>query len=107
MSAVSAGAGTYSAVGGETGRGTTGGVGVGAGGTNGAAGVVAFDSTVFSCNRNQPPDCSKAAPSIAELWPPNHKFVGINVLGVTDADGDPITITIDSIRQDEVVAGNL
>jgi hypothetical protein len=50
---------------------------------------------------NEPPDCSAAAPSIASIWPPNHKFVAIDVLGVTDPDGDPITITIDSIRQDE------
>jgi len=52
---------------------------------------------------NQPPDCSQASPSIDTIWPPNHKFVAINVIGVTDPDGDPITITIDSIYQDEPV----
>ena len=52
---------------------------------------------------NEPPDCSAAAPSIAELWPPNHKFVPITITGVTDPDGDPVTITIDSIHQDEPV----
>ena len=54
---------------------------------------------------NQPPDCSSAAPSAASLWPPNHKFVPINVNGVTDPDGDEVTITIDSIMQDEPVNG--
>jgi hypothetical protein len=37
------------------------------------------------------------------IWPPNHKFVAVDVLGVTDPDGDPITITIDTIFQDEPV----
>ena len=52
---------------------------------------------------NEPPDCSNAAASSDTLWPPNHKMVSINVVGVTDPDGDPITITIDSIFQDEPV----
>ena len=52
---------------------------------------------------NQAPDCSAAVASIDTIWPPNHKFVSISVLGVTDLDGDPVTITIDSIFQDEPV----
>jgi hypothetical protein len=52
---------------------------------------------------NCPPDCSNAAPSVATLWPPNHQFVPIAITGVTDPDGDPVTITIDSIFQDEPV----
>jgi hypothetical protein len=50
---------------------------------------------------NRPPDCSAVSPSIDLLWPANHKFVDIEVLGVTDPEGDTITITIDSIFQDE------
>ena len=50
---------------------------------------------------NNPPHCEAAAPSIAELWPPNHKMVNINVQGVTDPDGDPLTIKITQITQDE------
>lgn len=50
---------------------------------------------------NKPGDCSTAVPSIGTIWPPNHQFVDVKILGVTDPDGDPITITIDSIRQDE------
>jgi hypothetical protein len=54
---------------------------------------------------NEAPDCSNAGPSIGTItiWPPNHKFVAIEVLGVTDPDGDPVSITIDSIYQDEPV----
>jgi hypothetical protein len=52
---------------------------------------------------NRPLVCSDAAPSVATLWPTNHRFVAIDVLGVTDPEGDPIAITIDSILQDEPV----
>ena len=52
---------------------------------------------------NQPPVCSAAAPSITEIWPPNHNWVDINVLGVTDPEIDDIEITIDTIKQDEPV----
>jgi Bacterial Ig domain len=56
---------------------------------------------------NRPPDCSHAAPSVTTLlWPPNGRFVPVNVLGVTDPDGDPVTITVTSIRQDEPTGSN-
>jgi hypothetical protein len=53
---------------------------------------------------NQPPVCDNATPS-NDLWSPNHKLVSVSVLGVTDPDGDPVTITIDSVYQDEVLNG--
>ncbi|MEW6321519.1 MAG: Ig-like domain-containing protein [Acidobacteriota bacterium] len=49
---------------------------------------------------NDVPVCSAAAPSIGQIWPPNHRLVNVNVLGVTDIEGG-ITIRIDSIFQDE------
>jgi Bacterial Ig-like domain (group 1) len=52
---------------------------------------------------NKPPECGAATPSVETIWPPNHKFVTVEVLGVTDPDGDPLTIQVDSIRQDEPV----
>lgn len=52
---------------------------------------------------NQAPDCSGAVASIDNIWPPNHKFVSVNIIGVTDPDSDSISITIDSIFQDEPV----
>ncbi|MBI3953435.1 MAG: Ig-like domain-containing protein [Chloroflexi bacterium] len=52
---------------------------------------------------NRAPVCTNAAPSIGQIWPPNHKFVAVNVLGVTDPEGDVVTITITGIRQDEPV----
>jgi VCBS repeat-containing protein len=52
---------------------------------------------------NADPDCSAATTSLTFLWPPNKSFVPVYILGVTDPDGDPITITINSIFQDERV----
>jgi hypothetical protein len=52
---------------------------------------------------NQRPDCSAAIASIHTLWPPNFMFASATVLNVTDSDGDAVTITIDSIVQDEPV----
>jgi hypothetical protein len=52
---------------------------------------------------NQPPDCSSAVPSITEIWPANHKMASVNILGVTDPDGDSIGIAITHITQDEPV----
>ena len=50
---------------------------------------------------NAAPVCTAAAPSIAEIWPVNHKLIDVGVLGVTDADGDRVTLIITSIFQDE------
>jgi len=63
--------------------------------------VVGQTFTAQECNR--PPDCTGAMPSVTTIWPPNNKFVAVNILGVTDPDGDPIAITITGIRQDEPV----
>lgn len=51
--------------------------------------------------QNRPPDCSAAIPSVAEIWPPNHKMVDVSINGVTDPDGDPVTVRIMRITQDE------
>jgi hypothetical protein len=52
---------------------------------------------------NLPPECIGAYVSSPELWPPNHKFVDIQIAGVTDPDGDPVAINIAGITQDEAV----
>jgi hypothetical protein len=58
-----------------------------------------------ACSCNEPPDCSGAAAGPDYLWPPNHKFVDVWVVGVTDPDGDPVTITVDAVSQDEPTQG--
>jgi hypothetical protein len=52
---------------------------------------------------NRPPVCTAAYANPCELWLPNQQFVPISILGVTDPDEDTVTITIDSIYQDEAV----
>ncbi len=77
---------------------------------------ITFTATTTACGRNasdsddatfipnQPPDVTGAYPSTSCLWPPNHKFVDITIEGVTDPDGDPVTITITGITSDEPTA---
>jgi hypothetical protein len=50
---------------------------------------------------NSPPVCTAASPSVATIWPPNHQQVSVNILGITDPDGTPVTITITRVLQDE------
>lgn len=57
-------------------------------------------------HNNQPPDISAALPSIECLWPADHKFVNVSVLGVTDPDGDELTITITGVTSDEPTASD-
>jgi cysteine-rich repeat protein len=55
---------------------------------------------------NLPPDCRDATASPDLLWPPNHKLQPVSIKGITDPDGDPITLTIGGILQDEPVEGS-
>jgi hypothetical protein len=63
-------------------------------------------SHYYGVEDNWPPDCSEAYASPDTLWPPNHKFVAIQVLGVSDPDGGPVSIIFNSIFQDEPVNGS-
>lgn len=52
-------------------------------------------------NGYSPIECTKAAPTVTALWPPNHKFVAVGIEGIVDEGGLPFTTTITSIQQDE------
>jgi hypothetical protein len=54
---------------------------------------------------NQPPVCTLAQASPALLWPPNHKLAAVSIVGVSDPDGDPVSLTITAITQDEPTNG--
>jgi len=70
----------------------------------GGGGQLSDETTVtIEVSSNQPPDCSDAYANPDELWPPNHRFEDIEILGVVDPDGDPVIITITGITQDEPV----
>jgi hypothetical protein len=61
--------------------------------------------TITVTPSNNAPVCTSVTPSVAVLWPPNHQFEPVTVSGVTDIDGNPITISITSIFQDEPTNG--
>jgi hypothetical protein len=50
---------------------------------------------------NHPPDCSAATASPAALWPADGRFFPVSVRGVTDLEGDAVSIAFTSIFQDE------
>jgi hypothetical protein len=52
------------------------------------------------------PDCSSAKANPAILSSPNHAMMPINIVGVTDPDGDTISIKVDTITQDEPTKRN-
>jgi probable HAF family extracellular repeat protein len=54
---------------------------------------------------NQDPACESAQASPNLLWPPNHKFALVEVIGASDPDGDTMTITVTGVTQDEPVNG--
>jgi WD40-like Beta Propeller Repeat len=54
---------------------------------------------------NEPPDCSGVVASRPVLGTVNRRLVPLTLDGVTDPDGDPVTLAIDAITQDEPVRG--
>jgi len=64
----------------------------------------AEDVTIVS-SANSPPLCDAALANPAQLWPPNHALVGIAIDGVVDPDGDPVTIEVTQVSQDEPING--
>jgi Beta-propeller repeat len=64
-------------------------------------GVVDSYLTRLSPSSNRPPECAAAAASPGTLWPPNGQLVPVSIRGVTDPDGDPVTLAVTSVRQDE------
>jgi len=52
---------------------------------------------------NQAPNCAGAHANVDSLWPPDKNMYPIQIIGITDADGDPVSIVITAIRQDERV----
>jgi hypothetical protein len=52
---------------------------------------------VHFVSANQPPDCSGVSANPTVLWPPNHKLRLVTVGGVTDPDGDPVTVSVTGV----------
>ena len=49
------------------------------------------------------PTAARSRPAPLLLWPPDNKFVPVTLAGGVDADGDPLTLTVTAIYQDEPV----
>jgi hypothetical protein len=54
---------------------------------------------------NEPPDCATVVATPNVLWPPNHKLRLVTLTGATDPDGDPVSIAITGVTQDEELNG--
>jgi len=67
-------------------------------------GGVTLGSTVVTV-RLPPPSCANATASPNLLWPPNHKFVAIQISGIVNPAPGAVTIKVTSIFQDEPVSG--
>jgi hypothetical protein len=73
--------------------------------TDGNGGSTTDDVKITVQDTNSPPACELARPSVATLWPPNHKMIEVSVLGVTDPENSVVTITILGVTQDEPLNG--
>lgn len=56
-------------------------------------------------SNNNPPVCTSAQPSVSSLWKADRTMVPVSILGVTDPNNDPITITYPAVTQDEPISG--
>jgi len=61
--------------------------------------------TVTVLNVNDPPSCVLARPSIAFLWPPDHRMHPVEIVGVADPDDGLVRVTVTGVTQDEPVNG--
>src|SRR3989344_4660189 len=68
--------------------------------------VLNGDGCSATCKiENKPPVCEAASASPAILWPPNHKYRNVAVVGVVDPEGTPLTVAVTNVMQDEPVNG--
>jgi Tol biopolymer transport system component len=54
---------------------------------------------------NAPPSCDAVTADSNVLWPANRRLVRIALSGATDPDGDPVSLDIGDVTQDERVGG--
>lgn len=74
------------------------------GGTDASTNASSLLLTVDPANRD--PVCSAAAASPNIIRKVNHKMTPVSIVGVTDADNDPVQITVVAISQDEPLTGD-
>jgi TolB protein len=52
---------------------------------------------------NRAPQCDGLTATMMELWPPNRHFLPVSVSGGSDPEGDPVSLEITEVTQDEPV----
>ncbi len=50
---------------------------------------------------NDPPRCDAATIAGSQIWPPNHELIPLQIQGLSDVDGDAVTVQATAVRQDE------
>jgi hypothetical protein len=60
---------------------------------------------IYALSINAPPRCDGVAANVRSLSPADHALRGVRLTGADDPDGDPVTIEITGVTQDEPVRG--
>jgi hypothetical protein len=68
-------------------------------------GVFALVAHVAPSQAGGGPDVSRAVPTVAQLWPPNHRFVSVGIAGVISPAG-PVSVVITRVNSDEATQSN-
>ena len=61
--------------------------------------------TIINDDSDAALDCSTAIPVPTILWPPNHKYHTISIVGVLDVNGNEASVVVQQVFQDEPVEG--
>jgi len=62
-----------------------------------------FVAKISDVPPNQNPVCSAAVANPNSLWQPDGRMVPIAIAGLTDPDGDSVTLTVTTVTQDEPI----
>lgn len=66
-----------------------------------------FAALMVGLPASGPPVCSAAFASPSAIWPPDRRQVRITIGGVTDPVGDPVTLKVTRILQDELFTARM
>jgi hypothetical protein len=67
--------------------------------------AIGSQSVTIKVILNEPPDCTPVRPSLATIGPVDHKWRLVRLSGATDPDGDPVSLTVTGVTQDEPLLG--
>jgi len=67
-------------------------------------GIATEDMGAFELPADADPECAAAVAVVGNIWPPNHQVTPIPIAGVSDPEGDPVTIEAIGVTQDEPVS---